>query len=102
MFGLETEVRVSEREGRVPPPAARGGVIQGAVYSSVARELAQVTGEVWPLHVGDTWLRPPPGCAVEELGDVAQQGHGVVVAALPTVVVNGLPQVGTVALPRPP
>jgi aspartate/methionine/tyrosine aminotransferase len=74
LLGVKTEVHVSAREGQVPPPAVRGGAIQGAVYSSVARELAQVTGEVWPLHVGDTWLRPPPGCAVEELADIAPPG----------------------------
>jgi N-succinyldiaminopimelate aminotransferase len=26
-----------------------------------------MAGEKYPLHVGDTWLSPPPGCTVEEV-----------------------------------
>jgi N-succinyldiaminopimelate aminotransferase len=38
------------------------------VYSSLAAAVAARGGEVYPFHVGDTWLRPPIGCAVEDGG----------------------------------
>ncbi len=41
--------------------------ISGAVYSSLAHRLASYSGEVYPLHVGDTWMEPPPGCRMEDL-----------------------------------
>jgi aspartate/methionine/tyrosine aminotransferase len=41
--------------------------ITGAVYSRLARTLAQATGPVYPLHVGDTWMEPPEGCRMEDL-----------------------------------
>jgi aspartate/methionine/tyrosine aminotransferase len=41
--------------------------MSGSVYSSLADRLAQKTGEVYPLHVGDTWMEPPEGCRMEDL-----------------------------------
>ena len=41
--------------------------ITGAVYSRLARKLAEATGPVYPLHVGDTWMEPPEGCRMEDL-----------------------------------
>ncbi|HSK76576.1 MAG TPA: pyridoxal phosphate-dependent aminotransferase [Thermoanaerobaculia bacterium] len=41
--------------------------IAGAVYSGLAHRLAAHPGEVYPLHVGDTWMEPPPGCRMEDL-----------------------------------
>src|ERR1700753_6822 len=41
--------------------------ISGAVYSALAHRLAQFEGEVYPLHVGDTWMEPPAGCRMEDL-----------------------------------
>src|SRR5690349_978407 len=41
--------------------------IAGAVYSGLAHRLASHPGEVYPLHVGDTWMEPPPGCRMEDL-----------------------------------
>ncbi|HSF43220.1 MAG TPA: pyridoxal phosphate-dependent aminotransferase, partial [Thermoanaerobaculia bacterium] len=41
--------------------------IAGAVYSGLAHRLAAHAGEVYPLHVGDTWMEPPPGCRMEDL-----------------------------------
>ena len=29
--------------------------------------LAAHEGETYPLHVGDTWLQPPPGCRTEDV-----------------------------------
>jgi len=41
--------------------------ISGAVYSALAHRLASYRGEVYPLHVGDTWMEPPEGCRMEDL-----------------------------------
>jgi len=41
--------------------------IAGAVYSALAHRLATYQGEVYPLHVGDTWMEPPEGCRMEDL-----------------------------------
>ncbi len=41
--------------------------ISGAVYSTLAHRLATFAGEAYPLHVGDTWMEPPPGCRMEDL-----------------------------------
>ncbi|RME29426.1 MAG: pyridoxal phosphate-dependent aminotransferase [Deltaproteobacteria bacterium] len=37
------------------------------VFSSVAHRIAGLRGEVYPLHIGDTWLEPPEGCRLEDL-----------------------------------
>lgn len=41
--------------------------IAGAVYSSLAHRLERFQGEVYPLHVGDTWMEPAPGARMEDL-----------------------------------
>jgi N-succinyldiaminopimelate aminotransferase len=41
--------------------------IAGAVYSSLAHRLATYRGEVYPLHVGDTWMEPAEGCRMEDI-----------------------------------
>lgn len=41
--------------------------IAGAVYSALAHRLENYRGEVYPLHVGDTWMEPPEGCRMEDL-----------------------------------
>jgi N-succinyldiaminopimelate aminotransferase len=41
--------------------------IAGAVYSALAHRLATHRGEIYPLHVGDTWMEPPEGCRMEDL-----------------------------------
>jgi aspartate/methionine/tyrosine aminotransferase len=45
-------------------PIAR---MRGSVYSKLAHRLAERSGEVYPFHVGDTWLQPAPGCRMEDL-----------------------------------
>jgi N-succinyldiaminopimelate aminotransferase len=50
-----------------PRYAASVDDIHGAVYSSLAHKLATYKGEVYPLHVGDTWMEPAPGCRMEDL-----------------------------------
>jgi len=39
----------------------------GDVYSGFAGRLATYRGEVYPLHLGDTWLDPAPGCLLEDV-----------------------------------
>jgi len=41
--------------------------IAGSVYSALAHRLATYRGEVYPLHVGDTWMEPAEGCRMEDL-----------------------------------
>ena len=41
--------------------------IPGAVYSKLAQKLAAHSGQVYPLHVGDTWMEPPVGARMEDL-----------------------------------
>lgn len=43
------------------------GAIPGSVYTALAHRLAGFPGEVYPLHVGDTWMEPPAGCRMEDL-----------------------------------
>ncbi len=41
--------------------------MSGSVYSALADQLSRKEGEVYPLHVGDTWMEPPEGCRMEDL-----------------------------------
>ncbi|HWM93542.1 MAG TPA: pyridoxal phosphate-dependent aminotransferase [Thermoanaerobaculia bacterium] len=41
--------------------------IAGNVYSALAHKLATYQGEVYPLHVGDTWMEPAEGCRMEDI-----------------------------------
>jgi N-succinyldiaminopimelate aminotransferase len=41
--------------------------IADSVYSGLAHRLATFQGEVFPLHVGDTWMEPAEGCRMEDL-----------------------------------
>ena len=41
--------------------------IRDSAFSSLAHRLAAHQGEVYPLHVGDTWTDPPAGCRMEDL-----------------------------------
>jgi aspartate aminotransferase len=52
------------RHPRFSPSVAE---ISGAVYSALAHRLAGFRGEVYPLHVGDTWMEPAAGCRMEDL-----------------------------------
>lgn len=46
----------------------------GAVYSPFADRLHGHSGELFPLHVGDTWLEPVVGARMEDLGTDAHEG----------------------------
>ena len=52
---------------RHPHSSATVQTMPGAVYSALAARLATYRGEVYPLHVGDTWLEPAEGCRMEDL-----------------------------------
>ena len=51
---------------RHPQSSPAATSIKGSVYSSVLHRLAAYQGEVYPLHVGDTFLEPPAGCRMED------------------------------------
>ena len=52
---------------RHPEVAASVRAIKGSVYSNLASRLDSFPGETYPLHVGDTWMEPAPGCRMEDL-----------------------------------
>jgi aspartate/methionine/tyrosine aminotransferase len=52
---------------RHPAYAPTVAQLSGAVYSALAERLSRHAGEVYPLHVGDTWMEPPEGCRMEDL-----------------------------------
>ncbi len=41
--------------------------MQGSLFSKLAHRLKEMDGEIYPLHVGDTWLEPARGCRMEDL-----------------------------------
>lgn len=41
--------------------------MEGSLFSSLARRLKAMTGEIYPLHVGDTWMEPAEGCRMQDL-----------------------------------
>lgn len=52
---------------RHPDFATAVATVSGSPYSRLAHRLATYEGEVYPLHVGDTWMEPPEGCRMEDL-----------------------------------
>jgi len=52
---------------RFPDPASSIAALGGSVFSALAHRLATHEGEVYPLHVGDTWLEPADGCRMQDL-----------------------------------
>ena len=53
---------------RPPETAPAAAALRGNPYSSLLGRMATHEGEVFPLHVGDTWRKAPAGCRPEELG----------------------------------
>lgn len=41
--------------------------IKGSIFSALSSRLASHRGEVYPLHIGDTWMEPAQGCRMEDL-----------------------------------
>jgi N-succinyldiaminopimelate aminotransferase len=52
---------------RFPHLSTAVSTVAGSVYSKLGHRLASYSGEVYPLHVGDTWMEPPVGCRMEDL-----------------------------------
>ncbi len=53
---------------RFPNLASTLECIGGSVYSSLAHRMAShELPELYPLHVGDTWLEPADGCRMQDL-----------------------------------
>jgi N-succinyldiaminopimelate aminotransferase len=52
---------------RHPKSASSVAGIGASVFSELAHRLATHRGEVYPFHVGDTWLEPAEGCRMEDL-----------------------------------
>ena len=51
---------------RFPDAAPHVTAMPGAVFSRLAHKIAALQGEVFPLHVGDTWLEPFEGGRMED------------------------------------
>lgn len=51
---------------RFPAFAPSIEAMPAAVYTPHADRLARFPGELYPLHVGDTWMEPPEGCRMED------------------------------------
>ncbi|MGA7992784.1 MAG: pyridoxal phosphate-dependent aminotransferase [Thermoanaerobaculia bacterium] len=52
---------------RPPGISPAAAALRGSPYSSLLGRMATHRGEVFPLHVGDTWREAPAGCRPEEL-----------------------------------
>lgn len=56
------------RHPRLDPTFDRLG---GSVFSDLAVRIASLTGEIYPLHIGDTWMEPDPSVSWRSLDDDA-------------------------------
>ncbi len=52
---------------RFPNVAPSVASIQGSVYTALAHKVATYEGEIYPLHIGDTWMEPAAGLRMEDL-----------------------------------
>ncbi len=52
---------------RPPHAAPHLAAILPSAYSGLAHRLERHSGETFPLHIGDTWMEPAPGCRMEDL-----------------------------------
>ncbi|MBT3217574.1 MAG: pyridoxal phosphate-dependent aminotransferase [Proteobacteria bacterium] len=52
---------------RFPDTSPNVRSMVGSVYSSLGKRLVSHEGEVYPLHIGDTWMEPALGCRLEDL-----------------------------------
>ncbi len=59
---------------RFPDIAPHISAIPGGVFSKFAARIAALEGEVYPLHVGDTWMEPVIGARMEDLKVSAHPG----------------------------
>lgn len=59
---------------RHPHTAGSVARIGGSLFSKLAHRLRTYEGEIYPLHVGDTWMEPPAGCRMEDLSEEEHPG----------------------------
>lgn len=59
---------------RPPEAAAAVAAMPGAVFSRLAHKIRSLTGPVFPLHVGDTWMEPVAGARMQDLHTDAIRG----------------------------
>ena len=52
---------------RYPHIAPTVAAMEGAVYSSLVERAKRAGGELYPFHVGDTWMEPADGTRMENL-----------------------------------
>src|SRR6266571_3780170 len=52
---------------RPPGRSFAAAALRGSPYSSLLAKMATHRGEIFPLHVGDTWRQAPEGGRPEEL-----------------------------------
>ncbi|TNE91749.1 MAG: pyridoxal phosphate-dependent aminotransferase [Deltaproteobacteria bacterium] len=71
-----------------PHVAPSVAAVKGSVYTALAHRLANHQGEVYPLHIGDTWMEPAEGCRMEDLTVAEHPGmhRYAPVTGLPTLV----------------
>lgn len=59
---------------RYPDLSSALSGMRGSVFSKLAHRLERHEGEVYPFHVGDTWLEPPRGCRMQDLRELDHPG----------------------------
>ena len=59
---------------RHPQVDPRIAAMRGGVFSRLAHKIATLEGEIYPLHVGDTWLEPMAGARVEDFKTADHDG----------------------------
>ena len=59
---------------KFPEPTPCVAAMPGAVFSRLAHKIAAIEGEVFPLHVGDTWMEPFVGGRMQDLTVQEHQG----------------------------
>ncbi len=52
---------------RHPTVGSTVAAMRGSVFSALSHRLQSYPGEVFPLHVGDTWMEPAVGCRMQDL-----------------------------------
>ncbi len=59
---------------RFPAAAPHITAIPGGVFSRFLSRIASLTGEIYPLHVGDTWMEPLEAARMEALSTAENPG----------------------------
>jgi len=62
-------VRACENPGvpRYPHVSSALDSMQGSLFTKLSGRIAKLRGEIYPLHVGDSWLPPPAGGRMQDL-----------------------------------